>query len=133
MTTKTITAISVGYPPIDQEHAEFIHVLEKLGSISNADFPALFQELYQHTEAHFERENQLMQQSAFPATSEHIGEHLRVLGEFKQFKTRVDKGMIAFARAFVNERLPAWFELHVSTMDSALVAHIKKCNASLLE
>lgn len=133
MTTKTITAISVGYQPIDQEHTEFIDLLDKLGGSSNADFPALFQELYQHTEAHFERENQLMQQSAFPATSEHIGEHLRVLGEFKQFKTRVDKGMISFARAFVKERLPAWFDLHVTTMDSALVAHIKKTNASLLE
>ena len=71
-----------------------------------------------------------MQQLAYPAESEHIGEHLRVLGEFKQFKTRVDKGLIAFGRAFVKDRLPSWFQLHVSTMDSALAAHIKNCNLS---
>jgi len=53
------------------------------------------------------------------------GEHQRVLGEFKQFKTRIDKGMIAFGRSFVRERLPQWFGLHVTTMDSALAAHIK--------
>jgi len=40
-------------------------------------------------------------------------------------KTRVDKGMITFGRSFVRDRLPQWFGLHVTTMDSALVAHIK--------
>lgn len=84
----------------------------------------LFEELYAHTQKHFEREKQLMQQSAFPAETEHNGEHQRVLGEFKQFKTRVDKGLITFGRAFVTERLPSWFQLHVSTMDSALAAHL---------
>jgi hypothetical protein len=33
--------------------------------------------------------------------------------------------MIAFGRSFVRERLPQWFGLHVTTMDSALAAHIK--------
>ncbi len=127
---ETIQLISVGYPAIDQDHAEFIHLLDQLNSAGNAEFPALFQTLYQHTEQHFERENQLMKQWAFPAQNEHIGEHLRVLGEIKQFKTRVDKGLIAFGRAFVKERLPAWFQLHIATMDSALAAHINHCNSN---
>lgn len=114
----------VGYDLIDNDHDEFISQLNQLDSASNADFPALFQQLYEHTEVHFDRENQLMKQFAFPGETEHKGEHQRVLGEFKQFKTRVDKGMIAFGRSFVRERLPEWFGLHVTTMDSALVAHI---------
>ena len=116
---------TVGYELIDNDHDEFITLVNKLDTAGNADFPALFQQLYEHTEQHFERENQLMQQFAFPAESEHKGEHQRVLGEFKQFKTRIDKGMIAFGRSFVRERLPQWFGLHVATMDSALAAHIK--------
>jgi len=100
-------------------------LLNQLDSAANADFPVLFQQLYEHTEQHFDRENQLMKQVAFPAESEHKGEHQRVLGEFKQFKTRVDKGLITFGRSFVRDRLPQWFQLHVQTMDSALVAHIK--------
>jgi len=116
---------TVGYELIDNDHDEFITLVNKLDTAGNADFPALFQQLYEHTEQHFERENQLMQQFAFPAESEHKGEHQRVLGEFKQFKTRIDKGMIAFGRSFVRERLPQWFGLHVTTMDSALAAHIK--------
>lgn len=123
----TVRPFTVGYTPIDQDHDQFAQLLERLNNAGNADFPALFQALYRHTEHHFEREKQWMAQSAFPAEAEHNGEHQRVLGEFKQFQSRVDKGLIAFGRAFVNDRLPAWFQLHVSTMDSALAAHLKQC------
>lgn len=117
--------ISVGHEAIDQDHAEFIDLVNRLNAAENADFPALFRQLYQHTEQHFARENQLMQQFAFPAETEHKGEHQRVLAEFKQFQSRIDKGLIAFGQAFVRERLPSWFKLHLATMDTALAAHIK--------
>jgi hemerythrin len=116
--------LKVGYELIDNDHDEFISLLNQMDAAANADFPALFQQLYEHTEQHFDRENRLMKQFGFPAEIEHKGEHQRVLGEFKQFKTRVDKGMIAFGRSFVRDRLPQWFGLHVTTMDSALAAHI---------
>lgn len=125
---ETIKTVNVGYQPIDHDHAEFISLLDELDNAVDAEFPALFRSLHQHTEQHFQRENQLMQELAFPAESEHVGEHQRVLGEFKQFQSRVDKGLIAFGRAFVKERLPAWFQLHVATMDSALAAHINNSN-----
>lgn len=118
------TVLIVGYELIDRDHEEFIALLNQLDSASNADFPVLFQQLHEHTEQHFDRENQLMMQFAYPGEIEHKGEHQRVLGEFRQFKTRVNKGMITFGRSFVRERLPQWFGLHVTTMDSALVAHI---------
>jgi len=118
------TVLIVGYDLIDRDHDEFIALINQLDSTSNADFPVLFQQLHEHTEQHFDRENQLMMQFAYPGEIEHKGEHQRVLGEFRQFKTRVNKGMITFGRSFVRERLPQWFGLHVTTMDSALVAHI---------
>jgi hemerythrin-like metal-binding protein len=119
-------ALIVAYDQIDNDHDEFISLLNKLDAADNTNFPALFQQLYEQTEQHFERENQLMEQFSFPGETEHKGEHQRVLGEFKQFKSRVDKGLIAFGRSFVKDRLPQWFGLHVTTMDSALVAHINK-------
>jgi hemerythrin len=114
----------VGYDLIDRDHDEFVALLNQLDSASNAEFPALFQHLQEHTEQHFDCENKLMLQYAYPGEIEHKSEHLLVLGEFKQFKTRVDKGMIVFGRLFVRERLPQWFQLHVTTMDSALVVHM---------
>ncbi|MEQ1621641.1 MAG: hemerythrin domain-containing protein [Methylococcales bacterium] len=115
---------TVGFDLIDNDHADFIGLLNQLEAAGNAEFPALFQELFEHTEQHFGHENQLMTQFAYAGEIEHKGEHQRVLGEFKQFKTRVDKGMIVFGRSFVRERLPQWFGLHVTTMDSALAAYI---------
>lgn len=119
-------ALIVGYDLIDNDHDEFIGLLNKLDAAGNANFPALFRQLYEQTERHFERENELMKQFSYPGETEHKGEHQRVLGEFKQFKSRVDKGLIAFGRSFVKDRLPQWFGLHVATMDSALAAHVNK-------
>lgn len=61
----------------------------------------------------------------FSALLEHKGEHRRVLGELLQFEQRAKRGLVPFARAFVNERLLPWFELHLVTMDSALAAHLR--------
>ncbi|MFZ2404558.1 MAG: bacteriohemerythrin [Methylobacter sp.] len=118
--------LTVGYDRIDNDHDEFTGLLNDLDAADNTAFPALFQQLYEQTEQHFERENQLMKQFAYPGEAEHKSEHQRVLGEFKQFKSRVDKGLIAFGRSFVKDRLPQWFKLHVTTMDSALAAHVNK-------
>lgn len=117
--------LKLDYTPIDHDHQEFIDLLNALDIAANSDFPVLFQQLYVHTEQHFDREAQLMRQSAFPAETEHSGEHQRVLGEFKQFKSRIDKGLIGFGRSFVRERLPQWFGLHICTMDNALTTHLK--------
>ena len=123
---ETTDVLTVGYDQIDNDHDEFISLINELDAADNTAFPALFQQLYEKTEQHFERENQLMKQFSYPGETEHKGEHQRVLGEFKQFKSRVDKGLIAFGRSFVKDRLPQWFGLHVTTMDSALAAYINK-------
>ncbi len=114
------------FETLDHDHQEFVNLINQLAIADNSAFKTLFGQLYEHTEHHFEKENQLMEHYGFPAKTEHKGEHGRVLADFKQFKKRVDKGLIPFGRAFVKEQLPQWFQLHVSTMDSALVAHINK-------
>ena len=75
-------AISLGYVPVDDDHQMFVALLHQMEHADNVAFTTLFQQLATHTEKHFERENQLMQSSGFPALSEHRGDHHRVLGEF---------------------------------------------------
>ncbi len=118
--------LTVSYESIDNDHEKFINLLNALDTANNADFPVLYRQLYEHTERHFERENQLMGEYAYPGITDHKGEHQRVLGKFKQFKSRVDKGLITFGRSFVKDRLPQWLTLHVTTMDNALAMHINK-------
>jgi hemerythrin-like metal-binding protein len=114
---------------LDGDHRVFREAVELIVASEAAAFPAQFRQLLEHTEAHFERENALMDKYAFPSLREHKSEHLRVQGEFHQFMKRVDRGFIQFGRMFVLERLVPWFELHLPTMDSALAAHVKKIDA----
>lgn len=118
-------------PQLDQDHARFIDLVNKMQTSSQTEFVRLFEQLLTHTEAHFERENALMSEYGFPAIAEHKGEHHRVLTELKRFKQRVDKGMIAMGRAYISELVPQWFVLHVTTMDRALDAHLNQQKACL--
>ena len=117
--------LKLNYDPIDNDHEEFVSLISELQHVSNVEFPTKFNELLLHVEQHFDRENKLMEQYGFPATSEHQAEHYRVLSDLKQFKQRVDQGRIAFARAYCKDTAMGWFDLHVEGMDSALVAHIR--------
>ncbi len=128
---ENLEAVRTGYEPIDHDHDEFVQLLTLLSCADKADFADLFKQMHRHVEQHFDLENRLMEQYAFPAIAEHRGEHVRVLGEFRQFDKRVEKGLIEFGRAFVNERLPQWFELHATTMDRALALHIMAQNRTL--
>lgn len=116
----------LGEATIDGDHRGFLDQVQVILDSDNVAFPTLFRTLLGHTAEHFERENALMTQSEYPGLREHKGEHTRVLGEFHQFSARVDRGFLQFGRMFVAERLVPWFELHVPSMDCALVLHIQK-------
>jgi len=123
----------LGVAQMDDTHREFVELVNQLGEAAKPDFIRLFAELLAHTESHFESENALMQESAFPAIGEHRDEHQRVLGELRRINDRVQSGSTLIGRAYVTEQLPAWFQLHALTMDSALAAHLNKLETQLME
>jgi hemerythrin len=119
--------LQLGLAGMDDTHREFIELLNSLNACSGSDFPALFNQLVEHTEAHFEMEKALMLESGFPAREEHVGDHQRILGQLVKFRERVNAGKSSMmARAYVREQLPGWFTTHLITMDSALSAHLAK-------
>lgn len=128
--TKLIDATNsryeLGIEEMDNTHAEFIELVNVLGVADKGSFKRLFLRLAQHTEEHFQAEKSLMQQYQFPAIQEHLDEHNRVSGELSQIALRIRDGSMLIAQSYVRDRLPEWFELHASTMDSALAAHLKK-------
>lgn len=126
------TRFGLGLDFMDDTHKAFIAQVNRLAEASNAAFTELFDQLIEHTEEHFQQEEQLMQETAFPANAEHRDEHQRILGELRQFKKRVDKGLVSFGRNYVTQRLPEWFRLHAASMDSALAAHAKNTATDIL-
>lgn len=129
----TETRYVLGVNLIDETHQEFISLINQIAAADNkTTFYKLFLELAEHTEAHFDTENQLMEQTGFPAIREHMDEHQRVLGELHRLKKKVLSGSVVMAQIYLTEHIPQWFELHAATMDSALAAHIKsvqQCSA----
>jgi hemerythrin-like metal-binding protein len=115
----------LGVGVMDDTHHEFIDLVNELAMADDRTFKGLFDTLITHTLQHFEQEERLMLDSAFPAINEHKDEHQRILGELNQFKKRVDKGLLSFGRSYINDRMPGWFRLHAASMDSALAAHLK--------
>jgi len=71
-----------------------------------------------HTEAHFSRENTLMEETGFPAFSIHADEHNIALNKMKDviniWNEKQDIGLI---EDYVFTLWPEWFNGHVNTMD----------------
>ena len=117
---------ALGVPEMDVTHQEFVAQVAELIVSDDAAFPAKFDALLEHTRAHFAAEDANMQATRFPASGEHSSEHRRVLGEMGAFQRSLQSGRLGLARAYVRDGIPAWFRLHLATMDSALAAHLKK-------
>lgn len=116
----------LGNDEIDRTHHEFIVLVNSLATANKMEFSNTFQKLFDHTRIHFAHEMELMESSKFPAISEHHADHQRILGELERFNGKIKNGQLTFARAYITEKLPEWFRIHVSMMDSALVAHLNK-------
>jgi len=123
---QTTKHVVLGHQLIDDTHEEFVNLVKKLITANKATFSEVFTVFLEHTETHFAQEEKLMQQSKDPSSAEHQAEHRRVLGELKQFEKRISAGRTSLEKAYIRDKLPEWFALHTSTMDSALVAHLNK-------
>lgn len=112
---------SVGHTGIDAIHMELAELVERVASARDADFRPLYSSMLEHTEAHFQHEEQLMQGSGFIHAIEHIGEHRQMLNEMRQF----GRGPLVMAKAYLQHRLAERFSLHITRMDSLLVAFLR--------
>lgn len=115
----------LGHAQMDQTHSEFINLVNRIAEAGKQEFASLFNQLVEHTKAHFEQENEWMEETAFPAMAEHQGEHRRVLSDLEQFQTRVNQGATTMARAWLKQTVPEWFKLHLANMDAALARHMQ--------
>ena len=120
------TRHALGMDEMDATHREFIAQVAALIAADNATFPALFQQLLEHTRAHFMAEGKLMRESKYRGLPEHEGEHHRVLGELQQLNRSLRRGHLPLVRAYVKEGLMEWFDTHVAMMDAALTMHLKQ-------
>lgn len=108
-------------------HREEVELINQLGVLleqainGNVDETAITEKLnewVEHTRQHFESENRLMEEFAFPAMSVHRNEHEQVFAlieslQKKWLEARNPEPLAEFI--FVN--WPQWFNMHVNSMD----------------
>lgn len=110
-------------PQMDTTHQEFIALLAAVESASDADLVPAWQRLVDHTEAHFQREDQWMQDTGFAAGNCHATQHRIVLQVMQHGAEQSRAGDLAMVRQMASE-LAVWFPQHAGAMDAALAAHL---------
>lgn len=117
---------ALGDAAMDHSHREFLALCLAAAQAPGAEFAERFHALFAHTQAHFADEEARMLASAYPAHGEHRAHHQNLLGDMDRFCQRAAAGRSAMARAWLNDSLPQWFDLHARTMDSALAVHLRQ-------
>ncbi|WP_119155285.1 hemerythrin domain-containing protein [Caldimonas tepidiphila] len=112
-------ALLLGYAPMDEDHQEFVELVEAMQKAADGELPALVEAFAAHAKAHFEAENAWMVETDFPARDCHIDEHAAVLRSVEQVRQRLAGGDFAIARRLAAE-LAGWFPGHADYLDSAL-------------
>ncbi|BAO45651.1 bacteriohemerythrin [Thiolapillus brandeum] len=121
-----IPSIAVG--SMNDTHHQEVALVNTLGALllqardGNPDPDAIgraLDEWVSHTEAHFERENRLMQEHGFPPYPVHAQEHTSALDNLHRIQAgwhdRHDPDELG---DYVFNTWPQWFQMHVNSMDN---------------
>jgi hemerythrin-like metal-binding protein len=119
------TAYAVGWPAIDELHAECDALLVALAQAADAELSGLLSVFAQHLADHFGLEEALMQASSYPRFDCHKREHDAVLRVVERVRPMCDAGDFATARRLATE-FPQWFGVHAGSMDAILAAWLRE-------
>lgn len=128
MTALTWTeALALQQPQMDATHQEFVDLLALCHAAqagTEAQLLAHWDELVQHTVAHFEQEDRWMAATGFAAENCHSFQHKAVLQVMVECARRArDEADFGPLRLAVGE-LAIWFPQHAQMMDAALAQHM---------
>lgn len=125
----TTKALLLGYAEMDRQHNALLEVIAAIDLGADASLlAAQLDELITHTRDHFACEEEWMEQSTYSHVAEHRSEHRRLLGELEMMRRRIRSATLPLVRAFIQQRLPEWFEQHLRGVDSTLASHLAKCD-----
>jgi hemerythrin-like metal-binding protein len=102
-----------------------VELLAAVEAASDDAVIAAWQQLVEHTEAHFSREDRWMVETRFSAGNCHSMQHSVVLQVMQQGAEHGLEGDLAMVRQMASE-LAVWFPQHAHSMDAALAAHLQR-------
>lgn len=123
----------VGMREIDEQHAEMVSLIKRLGAIGKgaADdhviAECLLKEFSAFTEYHFASEHRLMRQCSYPARTDHDEAHARLLSELGRMRPEALKSGEEFLSAYMHK----WLLEHILEHDKPLAQFLRHDNASV--
>ncbi len=119
--------LSLDLPLMDDTHRECITLLGRMEAAPDADLPALWQVLIEHTVGHFGQEDRWMQATGFASANCHTTQHQSVLHTLREAERVVTEGKydIGLYRQLVKD-LGGWLVAHAQAMDAALALHLRR-------
>ncbi len=100
----------LGVEQMDATHREFIEMLNAVFDAADEQVLAELDRFIEHTEAHFEQENQWMAETGFPPAHCHTAEHHNVLAVMREVRGMVVDGKAEIGRVLAREMAP-WFDV----------------------
>ena len=124
----------LAFDNMNDTHGEEVELVNKLGQAlldvmqgraSSDDVSEKLEEWIEHTREHFSTENQLMENSGFPAIEVHSAEHSRVLEQLEAIQQQWQASHQAEPVAdFLFNEWVQWFDNHVNTMDMVTAQYV---------
>ena len=118
-------ALSLALPIMDDTHREFVHLLELAQQDPDARLSGAWQQLIDHTDAHFAQEDRWMFATRFAAAKCHVMQHKVVLQVMREGAVQAAAGDLASVRVMASE-LAQWFSAHAQSMDAALALQLRR-------
>lgn len=109
---------------MDTTHREFVDLLNTVLHADDAHLLAHWETLVDHTQDHFDREDQWMQATGFTADNCHSSQHKIILQIMREGTQRGRAGELHVPRQMGRE-LAVWFPQHAQAMDAALAMHLR--------
>lgn len=116
--------LALDMPLMDDTHEEFVALLGKAVEASDETLLSRWAELIDHTQEHFDREDQWMQATGFAAGNCHATQHDIILQVMREGGKRGLNGELDLIRQMAYE-LGLWFANHVQSMDNGLALHLR--------
>jgi hemerythrin-like metal-binding protein len=117
-------SLALDLPFMDDTHHEFVDLLATVVNASDDDLLKTWQILIEHTDEHFEREDQWMQNTRFSSSNCHSMQHKVILQVIREGALRGKAGELDVVRQMARE-LGIWFPQHAQSMDAALALHLR--------
>lgn len=115
---QVMTAVlTLGVPEMDADHAVIHAMFERVATTADADLAALFDEIEAEVQAHFAREEILIDAHELPIAHCHKTQHALLLAEFAAARRLIAEGDAATRRRLVGEVLRELVVGHVASVD----------------